>query len=309
MSAASGKPDWQRRLSQLARGAGKPHSPLFAPLMYGVCSQIEALPPAQVTADPTRLAKCQGELRRVLGTEAFVVAAPSAMEAQALGAHVDRNVWPPRVNDSGSASLPHSLEDFSSAWEQSEALTASLEATRRIARSEQGKPVILAALTGPATLLGQLKGDAALAQEDFEFIGRALSALCREFAQGGASAILICEQALPVDMDAWHAALSTIANIARFHRVPALLAFETPQSLQWPDGWVACPEPASLAQQEKACGVCISTEPGSWADVCEADLSLARVMLSAADIDANADIDALIDACEPALERQQREDR
>src|ERR1700752_4403036 len=89
-------PPWRRRLSEIGRNTGKPHPPLFAPLLYGVAAQIEALPPADVTADPTRLGKCLVELRRALGTAPLVVAAPSAMEAEALGASVDRGTWPPK---------------------------------------------------------------------------------------------------------------------------------------------------------------------------------------------------------------------
>lgn len=293
---------WRRRLSELGRGVGKPHPPLFAPLLYGVASQIEALPPADVTADPTRLGKCLVELRRATGVAPLVVASPTRMEAEALGAGVDRDAWPPRVT---STAVPDVLSrsEFGDAWLQSEALAASLETCRRLAATQQDEPVLLAALTGPASLLVELLGagttpDAA----GYEFAGRALSALSRQFAQSGASAILLCERVAPSDVDAWAGALNTIANIARFHRIPALLAFEedvTP--VVFPAATVACPRIGQTPDTEKPHGRVVSAELSAWTDL-RGRTADARVVLTAREVDADTSIEVLIEACEAALE-------
>lgn len=292
---------WRRRLSELGRGIGKPHAPLFAPLLYGVASQIEALPPADVTADPTRLGKCLGELRRATGTAPFVVAAPSAMEAEALGAEVDRQVWPPRVSATADDGVIECGE-LDDAWSQSDALAASLETCKRLNATQQGEPVLLAALTGPASLLVELLGDRAQGAAAYEFAGRALSALSRRFAQSGASAILLCERVLPSDIAAWSAALNTIANIARFHRIPALLAFdEGVAPAGWPSSTVACPHIDQEPGIDKPHGMTIPSDIAAWSNLAGAT-GTARVVFTAREVDAQTSIEDLADACEAALE-------
>ncbi|MGH8517992.1 MAG: hypothetical protein ACREUE_11085 [Panacagrimonas sp.] len=292
---------WRRRLSELGRGVGKPHVPLFAPLLYGVSAQIEALPPADITADPTRLGKCLTELRRATGIGPFVVAAPSAMEAEALGAAVDRDTWPPQVSGPASEGVIERGE-FDDVWAQSEALAASLETCKRLAATQQHEPVLLAALTGPASLLFELLGSGVPDAAAYEFAGRVLSALSRQFAQSGASAILLCERVPPADVAAWSAALNTIANIARFHRIPALLAFDEGLSpSEWPPATVGCPWIGQETAGGKPHGATAAPELSTWAGIA-GQVGDARVIVTAREVDADTSIESLTEACEVALE-------
>lgn len=290
---------WRRRLSELGRGIGKPHAPLFAPLLYGVSAQIEALPPAEVTADPTRLGKCLVELRRALGTAPLVVAAPSAMEAEALGAAVDRDTWPPRVV-SGTQSGVIEAVDFDGLWSQSEALDASLEACKRLAATQANEPVLLAALTGPASLLAELLDASEHSAAAYEFAGRALSALSRQFAQSGASALLLCERVPPADLEAWTAALNTISNIARFHRIPALLAFDGVAPGAWPGHVVPCADREGASAFDKPHGLTVSADPAAWASLV-GNTGNARLVVTAREVAAETSIETLADACAEAL--------
>lgn len=292
---------WRRRLSELGRGRATPHAPLFAPLLYGVAAQIEALPPAEVTSDPTRLGKCLTELRRITGIVPLVVAAPSAMEAEALGAAVDRDTWPPQVSGTaGEGVIEHS--EFDEMWAQSEALAASLETCKRLAATQQHEPVLLAALTGPASLLFELLGSGPPNAAAYEFAGRALSALSRQFAQSGASAILLCERVPPADVAAWSGALNTIANIARFHRIPALLAFDEGVSpSDWPPATIACPSIGHDVTGGKPHGATASPVLATWSALV-GRTGTARVIVTAHEIDADTPIESLTEACETALE-------
>lgn len=297
-------PPWRRRLSELGRGIGKPHAPLFAPLLYGVASQIEALPPAEVTADPTRLGKCLVELRRATGVAPYVVAAPTAMEAEALGAEVDREKWPPRLKATvGSDVIGRS--EFDDAWPQSEALAASLETCKRLAATQKDEPVLLAALTGPASLLLELLGsDVSAGAAEYEFAGRALSALSRLFAQSGVSAILLCERVAPAETGAWVAALNTIGNIARFHRIPALLAFdEAAAPTPFPAATVACPRIGQDAGTDKPHARVVPIDLATWAGL-PGNTGDARAIFTAREVDPQTSIEALSEACEAALEIQ-----
>lgn len=290
---------WRRRLSELGRGVGKPHAPLFAPLLYGVASQIEALPPAEVTADPTRLGKCLVELKRVMGTSVLVTAAPTGMEAEALGATVDHQTWPPKITAFANQGVL-ALADFDDIWSRSEALSASLEVTKRLASTQSGEPVLLAALAGPAALLRELLGDAD-GHEAWEFAGRALSALSRQFAQAGAHAILLVENAVPANAEGWSGALNTIGNIARFHRIPALLAFRADEPVNWPASNIACPSIANESALAKPHGLTVSADPAQWGELAGATGS-ARVVVTASEVAADFSIEALREACETVLD-------
>jgi acetophenone carboxylase len=293
---------WRRRLSELGRGVGRPHAPLFAPLLYGVAAQIEALPPAEVTADPTLLAKNLVELGRALGTAALVVVAPSALEAEALGADVDRDTWPPRII-APAASTVLETADFDGLWSRAEGLDASLEACRRLVSTQDAETPLIAALTGPAALLEDLFGGTPEAPEAWDFAGRALASLAREFAQRGAAALLLCERRPPAVPAAWSAALGTLANVARFHRIPALLAFDDAAPEDWPSATVACPPPGMAPADDRPHGLVVPAEPADWTDLaaCRGD---ARVIVTAREVPADTPFELLVDQVELALEAQ-----
>lgn len=291
---------WRKKLSDLGRGVANSHAPLFAPLLYGISAQIEARTPAEVTADPTRLGKCLGELKRASGMSVLTVAAPSLMEAEALGAEVDRGQWPPR-RVSGARTTIVSLTEFEDCWKRSEALSASLEVSRRVVSVDKDA-VVLPAMTGPASLLGELFGDAEPDAGQWEFAGRALAALSRAFCTTGVSGLLFCESLPVTDEAAWAAALGTISNIARFHRVPALLAFTGDPGVTWPDVTVPCP--ASGDAPDRPHGWSLSSEFSRWEAQLD-EIQAARVLVTAREVDAGADIEDLFDACEIGVDREQ----
>ena len=92
----------------------------------------------------------------------------------------------------------------------SEQLTTALEATRRLRASYGDRIALLAALPGPAAVAGDLGGPGSDAAKTVVSLGR-------EFLAAGADVILVGDESeLP------GAALSTLANIARFHQGVAL---------------------------------------------------------------------------------------
>ncbi|MBI4695927.1 MAG: hypothetical protein HY749_18115 [Gammaproteobacteria bacterium] len=288
---------WRRRLSELGRGVGKPHGPLFAPLLYGVGAQIEALPASEVTADPTRLRKALLELGRVLGTSALYVSAPSGMEAEAFGATIDRTRWPPQISAPAEEGAL-ALTDFDAVWAASAHLEASLEVAARLAAEGADDALPLAALTGPATLLAETFGAAAIeTEEGYDFAGRALSALARRYAQSGVAGFVVCERVPPAATAAWKTALNTLGNVAKFHRVPVLLSFGEAAAPEWPVSMVPCPRTAPGGA--KPYGLTVSADPATWDP---AGLAGARTLVSGGEIAADFPLDALAEACAAMLE-------
>lgn len=239
---------WRKRMQDLSRGVGRPHAPLFAPLLFGVAAQIEAIAPEAMARDATRVRKNVGELRRMLRTDVVVCAVPGSAEAEAMGTAVGE-VDPVRLA-------------------AEERVAASLEAVRQW-QADTSEPVILAALAGPATLLAQLRAGGLDVDDEtgFDFVGRGLAALARLYAEAGVHVIQLHESALPsaLQADSWKSALGTTGNVARFHRVAPLLVIDAPQVAVWPAQLVACPTPGQHSgAMPRPHGRAWSAQPSNW---------------------------------------------
>lgn len=259
-------------LQALAKGEQRTGGPPFLPLLFGACAQIEALQPGAMAADATRLGKGLTETRRVLGTSALFVAVPAAAEAQALGAGVDTSTWPPSVT---SHPGPDALDaDVAAAIAGNARLQASLELTRRLAGTEAEEVALIAGLTGPATLVGQLmpqaNGDDR--EDAFDQAGALLTALVRAFGEAGVHGLLIQETvAAPDDVDGrelWTEAIAPLANVARFHKIPLLLGFAgaaPPAAGDWPEQVIPCAAPDAAADfAGRPHGLLLPADPGAW---------------------------------------------
>ena len=275
---------WRRRMANLARRVGEAHPPLFAPLLRGVAAQIEAIDPREMIADPTRLTKGLGELKRALSLDVLVTATPCGMEAEALGASVERTAGGARVTAQPSPDLA-GREDFTDAWAQSPELAAAIEATRRLAATIGEETIIVAALTGPATLANEL-GGAAMG----EVASRALTALTREFGQAGANVVALIETAAPGE--GWSEAVMPIANVAKFLKMPTLLAFSgVAVPGEWPPVVIPCP-PAGIAA-EGVHGLALAPDIAAWAGAAP---GAARAVMTAGEVPAETPLAALTDA-------------
>ncbi len=260
---------WRKRMQDLSRNVGLPHAPLFVPLTLAAAAQIEAIPVAQMVCDATRLRKNITEMRRMLGLQAAVCAVPSAMEIEAVGAvlSTEVDVWPPRVVDAARVSLG---EIDPAVVRTSPRIAASLEAVRQLAAADTEEPVLIVALTGPATVLAQLRGAGVETdgESGYECVGRLLATLARLYAEAGAHVLHWHESVLPQedDVDFWKGALGTAGNIARFHRIPALLVISSDtEAPQWPAQAIACPTYAQHAgTMPRAHGRTWSADLGNW---------------------------------------------
>ncbi len=289
---------WRRRMQELARNVGKPHAPLFSPLVFGIAAQIEAIAVHEMVRNSTRLRKNLSELRRMLDLPAVVCAVPSLMELEALGVQVNADVWPPQ---------PVPGTDFEMDGENvhpdvlltSNRLAVSIDVVRQFAAAGHGDPVIAVALTGPATLVGQLR-QARLGGDDemlYELVGRLLAMLVRLYAEAGAHLIQLHETHGPGDAEeSWKGALGTAGNVARFHRIPPLLVYDdgVPESV-WPTQTVPCLSGTTAGTTPpRAHGRAWAADPARWG-LLPGGQQNERVVTSASDVPADFSLAELMD--------------
>lgn len=269
---------WRKRMQDLSRSMGRPHAPLFAPVLFGVAAQIEAIAPAEMARDGTRLRKNVGELRRALKTDVVFCGAPSDAEVSAIG---------PVGSDMDATRLA-----------AQERIAASLEAVRQWL-ADSSEPVILVALRGPASILAALRAAGFEGDDEagFDHVGRGLAGLVRLFAEGGVHVVQFHETVLPAEHqhDVWKGALGTAGNVARFHRVAPLLVMDTGAAVDaWPLQSVACPTPMQHAgAMPRPHGRAWYADPERWPSLPDETAS-ERVVTTVSEVPAQVEIAALL---------------
>lgn len=188
----SSKPP-RKRIQAMVQGRGGSERVVF-PLALGAAAQISARPLEAFYTDPTQLANGLLELQRALGSEGVVVALGDGFE-RASGDTLDLAA----LDQPGTR------------------LAAALEATRRLRATLGDSAVLLAGLTGPATLAQQFNTDLASA-------GAGFGTLVKAFCAAGIDILLCLDTAPEAEVEVWQDTLKTAGNIARFHRALPLCA-------------------------------------------------------------------------------------
>lgn len=289
--------DWNRRMADLGRGAPTAHPPLFAPMLFAVAAEIEAIAPAEFVSDPTKIVKGSSELSRVLGLRAAFTGVPCGMVAEALGARLDRSTWPPKAA-APSSDVVTDVDSFAHVWPRSPLLAASLEATRRLACAGNG-PLPFIALDGPGRVARQLFPEEGLSERTSEFAGRALAALVRDLAEAGAGGVVLVDE--PTEQPAYRiSAMRTIGNVARFHRRP-LFSITLGAATEEPPTAIPCVENASGRPAARAFGTVLPAAPAAWAAV--AFEAPGRLVTTAEEVSHANSIETLTSAVRSVLER------
>ena len=231
-------PPTPRARARLLARSGRAQPGLFVPLVLAQAAEIEALPLDAFLTDPTKLTKGLTALHQALGTDAITV--------------------------------------FGAADPVAEVLDAAVEATARLATTAPGEPVLVAALTGPATMAEHVAPgalvDPAEAATVLEDVGARLLTVLKRFVEAGVNLVVVVEEVLPppATLDAWRSAVTPLVNVTRFHQAAPVMVVRdatavalasVPPSIGWcgPEG-TAIAGPANRVR-----GVTLAAEPKEWA--------------------------------------------
>jgi len=202
---------------------------LFTPIAHAIAAGIEGWNEKEFVHDPTKMSRGLEALSNAIGTDGIFIAAATAMEAEAAGAELNWDTYPPRVVSpplqdlSEAQSLPAKLPAAAR-------IEAALETTRRLAATLTEGPLLAAAVTGPQTLAGQLVGADRLGEieptdQERDICGQVCAELARLFCEAGTHMIVVQEEIKPPkDGDEggtrhpWRDALVPLFNIVRFHK-------------------------------------------------------------------------------------------
>ncbi len=162
---------------------------LVVPFAFEVAARISARPLDAFFTDPTHLANGLSELHHAIGADGILCADARGMEldsAGATGLNIEHIINYGRVG-------------------------ASLEACRRLRVTLADDGVVLAAVSGPASLEKQFSVSLETAADAFVEI-------VRHFCEAGADGIIVMDSESPGDIECWEDGLVTARNIAVFYR-------------------------------------------------------------------------------------------
>ena len=162
---------------------------LVVPFAFEVAARISARPLDEFFTDPTHLANGLSELHQAIGADGILCSDARGMELDSAG--------------TAGLDIDHIINNGR--------VGASLEACRRLRITLDNKGIVLAAVSGPATLEKQFSVSGETAVEAFVEI-------VRYFCDAGADGIIVMESEMPDDNECWEDGLLTARNIAVFYR-------------------------------------------------------------------------------------------
>ena len=225
MNGAQNQESPRRQLRSLVKRGTVPKRSLFVPIAQTVAAQIDGYDVQSFLTNATRLAKGLTSLHEILLTDGIVCFVSAGAEAEALGAELEWDEYPPRISNVSAIQIPHDLTEL---LKNNTRIETSVDVIKRLSVTAKGEPLFAVVITGPATLASQLE-PGKVTSELLEACGRLAGEMTRVFGEAGAHIIMIAEgvsiNAINDDAFAgWQEALTTVINVARFFQaLPVLL--------------------------------------------------------------------------------------
>lgn len=272
--------EWRRLLT-----GRRPNRPFFVPLIHALGAQVEGWDVEPFLHDVAKLVRGGEALWRALAVDAIVSAGPSAAEAEVLGAELDWTTYPPTVvtpPELHARAVRRGLE-------RGGRLASAIEATRRLSTTPGLDALVVAGVTGPATLATSSVGEEGVDDAAVERAGDVTREVAQSFAAAGASSVIVVEEQPPPDgvTDRWRRVLGTIGKVVRFHRaLPVVVVPHVPPGPLFDQRSTAPIVCSSPPFTEQPLGGALHADPSRW----QVPVAVSGVLTTLGEVPPDADI-------------------
>jgi len=261
------RPTPRQMAKGLLNGVTTPR-PLFLPILFSLGARVENTALGTFLGSPTKISNSLRQMHNQLRTDAVCCYFDPYLEAEALGATVERAAddqpsimrWP---RPAKSGELPGGLRSAEEAV-QGGRIPVAVEVIRRMSSLPNREFLLMARVTGPITLaalLAQIEPNQNFRAEDITVEAQELSAsvvtqVATTMLEAGADLIVIQEERLPVfsaeSCEAWANLLAPTINVIRFYE--ALPVLQLANAIMVYENWNL------ILRQSWDCVVCMPME-------------------------------------------------
>ena len=291
-------PEWEsprRRCRKLAKRGKAPSQALLVPLVHTIASQIEGMAVQEFLTDATKMSKCLTSLQLAIQVDAIICFVDAGSEAEAVGAQLDWDSYPPKIATKPRQLMPENIPDL---LRMHARIQTGVEVLKRLGATIMDESLFAVVITGPATLATQI-GEGSDG-EILEQCGRIVSETGRIFGEAGAHLIMITEEVPPkVDYQDWQAVLLPVINVARFYNalpvlVPKGMTDEQMQKLvnEVPDNILMCTD--IPITDSNPVGQLLIGQPDEW----KLSTNPVSLLTTAGEISPDGDIPELRTSCQ-----------
>ncbi len=291
----------RRRLRSLNRGKTIRGGSLFLPIAYTIAASIEGLSISEFLQNPTKQASGLTALYDALKNDGIVCFVSAGAEAEALGARLEWESYPPQVIAPSKLPIADNVNELVKAHPR---IQIGIDVLTRLSITVSGDPLFVVVISGPATLSAQLVGEGNVT-DILDQCGRVVSETARIFGENGAHVIMIEEDVLPMlrsedDFQMWQSCLLPAINVARFYRaLPVLVPSRSNAALvqRFSAGVsgnpLICHNDNELGNRNQANAYLLAGTPAQWHN----PSNPVSLLTSAGEIPPDCEIAELLNAC------------
>lgn len=233
---------------------------LFFPNIFAVAARVEGLTLPEFLSNPTKIANSLKQIQGFLRCDGLVTYQDPCLEAEALGCKLDRSTFPAKIESVPFGSVQQLSQLIPATLEDMGRIPVAYEVTRRLRVMLREDVALLAGVSGPFTLLGQVLPPEFIREIGEEQVAEALPItaevtrrVAKGFCEAGIDVLVITEDFLPrpitMTFDRWQSCLKTIANVIKFYEVLPILCSRA---------GLTADQVMALCRPDTGCAICVS---------------------------------------------------